>query len=133
MNLFSLKKLLVILLAAILSACAFPTTEAYEEMLHTWIGKSEKDLISDWGLPDSVYQVDDIKYVKYENSSSGYIPGTPPSYTTTFIGNTTYTTPIGGSPGFHYTTSCETTFTIQDGIIKNWQWKGNACKAYPKD
>tara|TARA_R110000868_G_scaffold150567_7_gene373928 strand:- start:4634 stop:5338 length:705 start_codon:yes stop_codon:yes gene_type:complete len=127
----------VILLAfglLMLSACA--TTKKYEALLNTWAGKSENALLQSWGPPDSFYENDGVKYLTFNNSRSGYVPGVAPNYQTTFVGNTAYTQAVGGSPGFVYTKRCKTTFAISGGIIRGWRYQGNACRSNyrgPKD
>lgn len=113
-----------------LSSCA--TTAGYEELLGSWVGKTEEQLIMKWGTPQSVYESNGLKYLTYIQSSSRYIPGTPATYQTQFIGNVAYTKSTGGSPGYSVTYRCQTTFFVRNGEIINWIWQGNNCKAYPK-
>ena len=113
--------------ALLLGACA--TAEKYEAVLKTWVGSNESSLISAWGPPDSVYENAGEKYLTYSKSSTGYVPGTAPSYSTRIIGNTAYTTTYGGSPGYAYNQNCKTTFTLLGGIIKSWRYEGNACRS----
>lgn len=128
-KLIAIKKMkkLIFLFALLLSGCA--TTANYEKILSSWVGSSESSLISSWGPPSSVYESDGIKYLTYRKSSSGYIPGAAPSYQTTFVGNTAYTTPVGGYSGFAYNNNCSTTFTVNNKTITNWRYEGNACRS----
>ena len=48
-NIF-MKKLLIPLVAIMISACA-------SRSLNTWIGKSEDQLVSSWGIPTSTYKL----------------------------------------------------------------------------
>lgn len=115
----------------LLTGCA--TTANYEAILQTWIGSTEMDLISKWGPPQQVYEATGgVKYLTYQDSRSGYVPGTSPTYYTTYNNytNTATTTSVGGSSGYSYTKSCQTTFEIRNGYITSWRWKGNACRAY---
>lgn len=114
-------------LVFVLSACA--TTEKYEAVLKTWIGSSERELINSWGPPSSVYEVNGDKYLTYQSSRSGYVPGVAPTYQTSFIGNTAYTTSYGGTPGYSYNHHCKTTFTVSGGVINHWRYEGNSCKS----
>jgi hypothetical protein len=92
--------LIPVFIALIVSSCA--TVEGYKKTLQTWIGSPEGALIQSWGPPSSVYVSGGSKYLTYNKSRSGYVPGTSPKYTTTLIRNTAYTTSSGGSPGFAY-------------------------------
>ena len=111
----------------LLMSCA--TTANYENILESWVGHPESELVSSWGIPDGSYETGEKKYLIYNYSKSSYIPGTKPSYRTNIIGNTAYTTSSGGSPGFMVNKRCKTTFTITNGTIVNWDWMGNACRA----
>jgi hypothetical protein len=120
-------KKVIFLLTLILSGCA--TTANYEKLLSSWVGSPESALISSWGPPSSVYESDGTKYLTYSKSNSGYIPGVAPSYQTRYVGNTAYTTPIGGYSGFVYNNNCSTTFTVSNKTITNWRYEGNACRS----
>jgi hypothetical protein len=121
------KKLSLIFLTYFLIGCA--TTANYEKLLNSWMGVSENFLISSWGPPNSFYETGGTKYLTYAKSSFGYVPGVAPSYQTTFIGNTAYTTQVGGYSGFAYSSNCSTTFTIANGVITSWRYEGNACRS----
>ncbi len=122
-----MRKIALGLLCLTLSACA--TTEKYEAVLRSWVGHNEDELISSWGPPTGVYESGNNKYLTYQNSNSGYVPGVAPTYQTTLIGNTLYTNAIGGSPGYSYTNHCKTTFTVTNNVIQSWRWEGNSCKS----
>ncbi len=117
----------VLIAAVFLAGCA--TSENYEKVLDTWVGSTEAELVSSWGPPNSFYESDGTRFLTYVRSRSGYIPGTAPTYQTTIIGNTAYTSSYGGSPGFSYSKHCKTTFTISGGTISTWRYEGNNCTA----
>ena len=124
-----MRRLVCVSLALLtISGCA--TAENYEKILASWVGSSEGALINSWGPPDSAYESSGAKYLTYRKSSSGYIPGTQPTYQTQIIGGTAYTTSYGGSPGYSYNRNCKTTFTVSDGTISSWRYEGNACVAH---
>jgi len=120
-------KKIILSIIFLISGCA--TTANYEKLLSSWVGSPESALISSWGPPSSVYESDGTKYLTYSKSNSGYIPGVAPSYQTTYVGNTAYTTPVGGYAGFAYSNNCSTTFTISNKTITNWRYEGNACRS----
>lgn len=107
------------------------TTKGYEQLLKAWVGVPESHLIEKWGVPDSVYSTGGYKFLSYTDSRSGYVAGTSPSYTTSLIGNTAYTTASGGTSGYSYTNICKTTFKLsqleKDPKIVSWSWEGK-CK-----
>lgn len=104
-----MKKVLFVLIL-LLSACSFPTFEGYEAILNTWLGSSKKDLIMGWGVPSSVYEIDDdTTLLEYQESK------------------------VSGYDGNIYTYYCTTTFTVEKDKITHWKYSGNSCKAYPPE
>lgn len=102
--------ILLFLTAGFLSACA--TTAKYEAKLNTWVGKNESDLVSQWGVPNNTYSLNDgSKLIMYQhNGGSASVP----------IGNMYYTESYW----------CKTTFTIDgSGVVKNWKHEGNKCES----
>lgn len=120
---------LVILLFA-LSACA--TTAGYEKILGSWVGKAEVDLVRSWGPPVQAYEAGGKKFIVYSSRRNIYVPGTDPTYQTQFIGNTAYTTAVGGSSATNISMSCMTTFELENSRIVSWSYRGNDCRAYEK-
>jgi len=118
-----------LVVAVLLTGCA--TTANYEKIWRSWVGSSEKQLVSSWGVPDRTYEASGTKYLVYGRSSTAFIPGTPPSYQTTFVGNTAYTTPVGGTAPMAVNMSCVTTFEVEADTIRRWRWQGNNCTALP--
>ncbi len=109
------------------AGCA--TTENYEKILRSWVGAEELALVRKWGPPQNVYENGGVRFLTYERSAQGYVPGTAPTYQTTRIGNTYTTQAVGGSPGYAYSQRCTTTFEVSSGRIVSWRWEGNACRA----
>ena len=69
-----------------------------------------------------------INGVTFSASGTAYVPGTLPTYQTSVVGNTVYSTPVGGTAGYAISKNCNTTFIIQNGRIVSWSWNGNACR-----
>ncbi len=149
--------LLVAIPSFFILGCA--TTENYEAILNQWVGKSESELVTAWGIPKDNYKLDDGgKILLYSNSHSVETGGY--SYT---MPQTTYRTEtIQGTPVYsrdpiatmqsaqprtyqiktteNVTTtvpkaiknySCETRFHLDNkGIVKDWKWQGNDCVSY---
>ena len=126
----------IILTLALITGCA--TTENYEKILQTWVGKHVDELVLVWGPPQSSFELStgdrviefhDVKYV--------YIPVLSYPISRTYH----YRTP-GGSvgtiethteheiPAQSYTRSCKTRFIVgADELIKQWEWEGDYCTA----
>jgi len=123
----SIKKISFLIIASFFFVgCA--TTANFEKMLNGWVGATEDSLISRWGPPSRVYSTGSSKYLTFDRAASGYVPGTAPTYQTTIIGNTAYTSSYGGTSGYAYTKNCSTTFIITNGVVSSWRWEGNACR-----
>ena len=120
-----MKKIVFSALFLLLAGCA--TEQNYKNMLNTWLGIDEIDLIRKWGPPANSYEVGSSKFIIYSSTGNMYLPGTSPTYTTNIIGNTAYTTSYGGTPAQNIQLSCETTFELQNGKVVNWSYKGNNC------
>jgi hypothetical protein len=96
--------IMIFCMALILGGCA--TSEGYKKIVDSWMGATEEKLIAQWGVPANVYQLNATdKVFTYEESSQGMISGNVVTY------------------------SCRTDFTIRDGVVVNWQFKGNKCNA----
>ena len=112
-----------------LTACT--TTENYDKALDQWVGKSEKELVMNWGVPDKTYQLDPgTKMLAYVAHQTVYYPG---SFSTCFgtVGRNVIFNNCAGSgfPPSEQTYHCETIFTIQGGHVTRWGHKGNNCRA----
>lgn len=110
-----------------LSACA--TTAGFEKVLNSWVGAQEIDLVRSWGPPVQAYEAGGRKFIVYSSRRNVYLPGTAPTYQTNVIGNTAYTTAVGGSPAMNIGMSCMTTFELEGSRVVSWSYKGNDCKA----
>ena len=122
----------LIILLTFLQGCA--TTAKYESLLGTWVGSSESSLLSSWGIPDNTYESNGAKYLKYLRTSSLYVPPTTPVLNTNCTngdyGSTNCTTTSsGGNQGYNINYSCETTFTLVNGVVTAWKYWGNSCKS----
>ena len=122
--------LLSIAFSVFLTGCA--TTAGYEKILNTWLGETEDHLIQKWGVPNAVYDNGNKRYLVYIYQNAVYLPGTAPTYYSSYdsITRTVTTTPVGGYSGKTINFYCKTTYTIDNGVITYWQWQGNGCTAY---
>lgn len=113
--------------ALVLAGCA--TTAGYEKVLHSWAGSTELDIVRAWGPPAQAYDVGDRRFLVYSSNRNVVVPGVAPTYTTTLVGNTAYTRPVGGVAPSAMSLGCQTTFELDRGFIVRWQYQGNDCKA----
>lgn len=68
---------IALLSSLLLSACATYTTAAYEQILDTFIGDTEQQIISVWGVPDRTFESGENKYFVYTRKETSYVPETP--------------------------------------------------------
>jgi hypothetical protein len=120
--------LLLVVLVILLAGCA--TRAGYETALNSWVGTSEPALVAAWGPPDSVYENDGLRYLTYRRmesrGGSGPSIGYGIGYGSGHYGSSVFST-IGTSDG--YITQCKTTFILRAGIIENYRFEGNGCRA----
>lgn len=94
-------------------------------MLNTLCNSRKATLVTNWGVPSGTYKLDEkTELLKYS--------------TERYVVNNDVVTPSddvfdqGFAKGFNSRNGkywCDTTFTITDGIVSNWKYNGNACKA----
>lgn len=136
-----------VVLLLVLSGCA--TTANYENILNSWTGSNVDNLVMQWGPPSNSYPLSNGgRVLEYSNQRNIQIGG----YTTT-VPQTTYNSgnaDVYGTGGSAYVTysgssttyvqettpvqniamQCITRFTVNaQGIITNWAWQGDDCKA----
>ena len=121
------KFILFFFFSALLASCT--STKNYESMLNTWIGKSEKDVIMAWGIPERQYQIDaNTKLISYNANNTVVYPGT---VSTCFgsAGNNSFFGSCSGFPPSIETFHCETLFTLVNGRVTRWGHRGNDCQS----
>ncbi len=118
----------LIIVSSGLSACVDQSIE-YDKMCSTWLGAPEHALIQGWGTPIRTYDIEDIKYITFSDSRIVSLPGTSPSYHTTFTGYSAHTTAVGGTSPTTLHLRCETTFTIHNHTVIDYRFEGNNCRA----
>ena len=124
-----MRKIISVLGLLLLAACA--SSADYEARLNRWIGASERDLITTWGVPDKQYQVDiNIKMLAYVDRQNVSYPGTFSTCLGGGGGRFGYSNCIGGTPPSSESYTCETTFMLVGGRVSKWGHKGNSCRTY---
>jgi hypothetical protein len=96
-------KTTVIALVAVASLATACTS--YKEVVSSYVGASEGELITQWGVPDQTYRGDDgVRYLSYRRARNYDAMGT------TLHGR------------------CVTTFKVEDGKITSASYQGNDCR-----
>ena len=126
-------KILLLLIGSFSLVGCFASEQGYKDIVYSWIGQKETELVRAWGPPDSTYEVKGMKYLTYNSNRNIFIPGATPTYTTTVIGNTAYTNSYGGYSSMNIAKKCKTTFEIKKlksfNSITAVKYSGNDCKA----
>jgi len=117
-------------LMALLALSGCVSQAQFQKNMDSYIGYSESALIAGLGVPDATYAVGADKYLSYRRSASGVTPGVAPTYQSTVIGNTVYSTPIGGVAPRAYSVNCTVDFRLTGGVVKSYRYEGNGCFDY---
>ncbi len=125
-----MRKLAAIALVALATACA--TTEAYDRILQSFVGKHVDELVVAWGPPQASHTFKNGKrIVQYFRSRTVHIPETR-SVRRSATSPTGYASVVT-SDAIDLTSSCRTTFDVDpDGTITAWKRKGDDCVAREK-
>ena len=108
---------LVVGSAIVLASCA--ATAGYENVLSSWAGAQEVELVRGWGQPVKSYEASGRKFIVYESRRSFHLPGTAPFHTSTGT--------VSGSPAMDIEMFCSTTFELESSKVISWSYKGNDC------
>ena len=121
-------KAFVTMLSVLLSANACATEGGFREMADSWLGHSETQLVSSLGAPHRVYnKISGQRLLTWSFSPNA--SNTSPSTTSGYIGP--YGTYYGTTTGGQTTTInmwCEVTFTVKNGRVKSWSYRGPGCR-----
>ncbi|HYD18306.1 MAG TPA: hypothetical protein VEF76_07500 [Patescibacteria group bacterium] len=117
---------LALLAVILLTACTSPAERAAK--LDRWVGTSERELVTSWGVPDKTYDLDRrtrmLSYVDVRNYNYGTSFGTCMGG---WSGRVGYNNCVGGMPPTRETHYCETTFMVVNGRVTKWGLKGSGC------
>jgi hypothetical protein len=118
-----MRRLVLLAIACLAAGCANQLAER-QAQLNRLIGRSETDLVQTMGIPTRTYETGGMKFLAYEDRRVEIVPGSP------FF-------PVGGPfyPGFYgggippeaINLTCDTTFTVSDGVVRSFALRGNAC------
>ena len=97
-----------------LASCA--TTTPYKDVLSSWSGAPESELVRDWGRPTRSYEAGGRAFIVYERRLTLHLPGTS-------------TGAMGASPAMDVEMSCTTTFELAGSKVVSWSYTGNDCGA----
>ena len=127
-----------LLLIIFLSACA--TEEKYKHNINMLIGKNESDLLTDFGKPSAQKIINQhTKILTYTKLESMYVPSEFYEYNNPpYVGADDVFYPFNDlyiyNPMSQYLDVdvrlyCQTSFLLENNIIKSWHAHGNNCVA----
>ena len=107
----------------ILLSSACHAIQTYPQMLHSWLGKSEAELVETWGAPADMQTIAPGKQLfVYISEKQTYLPGEIPP----FDAELNYDN-YGEVMGQTFTYFCTTTFTTKNDIIVDYSYQGDGC------
>lgn len=110
--------------ALALTSCR--SVQSYDDMLHSWLGQSEAQLVATWGAPVDMQTIAPGRQLfTYIKERQVNVPGEAPNYTA--LGEDSAYNPYGDSLGETFDYYCKTMFTTQDDIIVGYSWDGDGC------
>ncbi len=127
-------KNLVSLILLLLVACTSPQGEATERGFMSFLSNFHQltvaEVIETLGPPFSTSEENNIKFLTYKRSRSA-TKSNEIIYIYTDQDGNTVTLPIPSrTVPEEFIKKCEWTFTVKDGRVWNWSYKGNDCIAY---
>jgi len=129
-----------VLAGSLLAGCTFPTQQAYQQNVQSWVGRTADSLVAAWGAPDRSYTfADGTRQLEYDRQQMRYIPGAPiytpvPIWVRTSNGTrrVQYVSAWRDTPGYLDVDRCLTRFRVgRDDRIQEFSFEGDWCVAYP--
>ena len=118
----------ILIAASALGACA--TGPSRIEVLQSYVGQPVAVLIAGLGVPNRTYEANGVRYLAYSEQRVDILPGSyggPWGYSPWGYGPYGYGWPPPMFPPTVVTWACETTFQVQDDIVRAFSLRGNAC------
>lgn len=89
--------------------------------LSQFVGHPEQEVVQAMGVPNRTYETAGVKYLAYVERRMQVLPSPYPSGPWSLGG-------YGGGLGPDIVTlTCETTLAVQNGVVKSFNLRGNAC------
>ena len=113
-----------VFLLGLLAGCADNGVSDRIATLNTFIGQPEAVVVRQMGVPTRSYAVGGERYLAYTQSQTDFVPAVPGVWTPYDGWNGGF----GGFPPGKVERSCETTFEIDQGVVRTVMLRGNFCQ-----
>lgn len=116
-------RILLACAVALLAACT--PLPPLQERLQPWIGKSELDLVTAFGVPAGTYEVDGVKFIQFTAQRVVLAPAPAP----VFWGYGRWG-PAWGGAAYPQTIvlGCEVTFALRRAVVDSFSFRGDGCR-----
>ena len=118
------KTLYLFLLCGLIFACR--SKQDYDAILSSWIGKSEAELVSQLGAPNSMENISKNEQIfVYDSKKIVNVPGEAPVFSS--LGGQYGPDNYGDAFSEDMVYECQTIFTTRNDIIVDYSWQGDGC------
>ncbi len=116
-----IRRALPLLAVLLLAACA--QGPSLQERLSAWVGRTEGDLVAEFGVPVRTYEVDGRRFLQYESRRTIVQPGFDRPYFTPWGPRYGY----WPSPPSYATYACDVTFALRNARVESFSYRGQGC------
>jgi len=107
----------------VLGGCAtYNPGQNLSNTMQSWVGSSEENLVQSWGIPANSYIAGNTKFITYSHRNTQYT-----TRTINPIVCNQYSCPKSYDRTTQNNYGCDMTFSIVNGVVTRWTWKGNSC------
>ncbi len=108
---------------ALLAACT--PVPPLQDRLQPWIGRSELDLVSAFGVPAGTYEVDGVKFIQFTSQRTVLAPTPAP-----IVWGYGRWGPAWGAAAYPQTivVGCEVTFALRRSVVESFSFRGEGCR-----
>ena len=123
-----MKKIFFVLCLVSVLSCRHHDGTDYDNKLSSWVGLKQSALFSQWGMPNSRFIIDNNTYVVTYNRRFSERTSEQDEFYHKSLSRDVFE--IGShyghasSPALYY---CKTSFTIQNGVVVDYSFNGDAC------
>ncbi|MCQ8240877.1 hypothetical protein [Rhizosaccharibacter radicis] len=136
----TVNKIAAVSAVLVLAGCEVPSVEQ-RRVLDSMIGRSEVDVVRTFGVPTRTFTAQNRTFLAYIDNYSSYSPGTPGwgwgwggggwggwgGGWGGYGGFGPYGGWGGGIPPSYYSSSCQTTFEVNNSKVSGWTMRGDGC------